>query len=47
MIVVKSATKTMVTMVIRIELRIFETDSISAGNEAWDDYKLSKVQSRS
>ena len=34
-------------MVIRIELRIFKTDILAIGNEAWDDYRISKVYSRS
>ena len=39
-IVVKCVPKTTVIMVIKIEVRIFETDStyIAIGNEAWDDY---------
>ena len=47
-IVVKSVTKTTIIMVIRIQLRIFETDSISdsLGNESLDDNRISEVQSR-
>ena len=43
MVVVKSVRKTVVIMVINL-LRL---SSISAGNEAWDDYRISNVQSRS
>ena len=39
-VVDKSVMKTVIIMVIRIE-------RISAGNEAWDDYRISKVESRS
>ena len=40
MVVIKSVRKTVVIMVIRSE-------QYSAGNEAWDDFRISNVQSKS
>ena len=47
MVVVKTVMITMVITVIKIDLRIFKTNSIRDRTlEAWDDYRISKVQSR-
>ena len=44
-VVVKSVTKT--TVIIMASHRFLNQTVLAIGNEGWDDYRISKVQSRS
>ena len=45
-VVIKSVTKTVVTMPIGTELSFLKQTVLAIANEAWDDYRISKVQNR-
>ena len=46
-VIVKNVTNTTAIMVIRLSLGFSKQTILAKGDKAWDDYQISKVQSRS